>query len=672
MKSNAGSAARRGSLRGLGVLQRFRFSLRYQIACLGIGGVALLGPIYWSGVSTQQHYQAAADASTELLAHVSAMMSGLLRAHQIETDYLLKRRDALIAERDKTLQDVGAELSAVEAGTAGLPDDDPLAAVARLRPSVNVFATRFHNVVAAQRTLGYDEDHGLQGQLRDAVHAVEGILFKADLPRLSVLMLMLRRHEKDYLLRGEQKYIDLLHKRVDEFKAALANSELDAAMKDQVRRLIDIYRDRFDAYTVAADSLREQSEDLTQVYDALSPRVTEIVDRVRQRHAAAQASIVDSRLETTRLMITAIVLVVICAGLLSFWVGERMTTPLRRIADSMNRLASGDLSTMVEPLPRRDEIGTLSRAFGVFQARMVQNQQLVAEQTNVWTRLDQQRREQVAILSNQIERQIGEAVRELAAAAEAMRSNAATVASTVQETRWRTSAVVAASEQATANVNTVAGATEELTASLSEISMQVTNSSSVARRAAADAQLTDITIRTLADAADEIGNVVGLISTIAGQTNLLALNATIEAARAGEAGRGFAIVASEVKALAAQTAQATDDIRRQIEAIQNVTGDAVGAINGIGSTVREMDRIAAAIATVIEQQRVATHEIAANVAQAAQGTAEVSTNIVGVNDDADEAARAAELALEAATSVARRSADLDELTRRFLAELRAA
>ena len=180
-------------------------------------------------------------------------------------------------------------------------------------------------------------------------------------------------------------------------------------------------------------------------------------------------------------------------------------------------------------------------------------------------------------------------------------------------------------------MQTVASAAEELSASISEIARQVAQSSEIADQAVQDANRTDSIVKTLADGAQKIGDVVGLISTIAGQTNLLALNATIEAARAGDAGKGFAVVASEVKSLANQTAKATEDISQQVAQIQVATKEAVTAIEAISQTIGEVSRIATAIAAAVEEQGAATQEIARNVHEAASGTQQVGTNIAGVS-----------------------------------------
>jgi len=211
-----------------------------------------------------------------------------------------------------------------------------------------------------------------------------------------------------------------------------------------------------------------------------------------------------------------------------------------------------------------------------------------------------------------------------------------------------------------------------MSSSIGEISRQVTQASQIAERAVEDAQRTNATVNTLADAAQKIGQVVQLIQDIASQTNLLALNATIEAARAGDAGKGFAVVASEVKSLANQTAKATEDIAGQIGAIQSVTGEAVTAIQGIGGTIGHISEISTAIASAVEEQGAATQEIARNTQQAAKGTEQVSSNIAGVNRAAGETGAAASQVLASAEQLGRQSETLRSEVNRFLDKIRAA
>ena len=218
----------------------------------------------------------------------------------------------------------------------------------------------------------------------------------------------------------------------------------------------------------------------------------------------------------------------------------------------------------------------------------------------------------------------------------------------------------------------VAAAAEELSASIGEISRQVSQSSEITGQAVVDARRTDAIVRALAEGAERIGHVVGLIISIAGQTNLLALNATIEAARAGDAGKGFAVVASEVKSLAQQTAKATEEIGTQVGQIQSATKEAVEAIRVITGTIEEVSSIAVSIAAAVEEQGAATAEIARSVQQTAQSARDVTVNIGDVSQAATNTGTAADQVLDAATDLSRQAERLTSEVDGFITEVRAA
>ena len=363
----------------------------------------------------------------------------------------------------------------------------------------------------------------------------------------------------------------------------------------------------------------------------------------------------------------------ILLGLGLGWLVSRngIVGPIRNIVACLRRLAEGDLQVTVFGVGRRDEIGDIAAAAQVFRDNAVERVRL--EEAQAAERAAKEARAAaVERLIGGFEGGVGEILRTVASAATELDSTAQSMAAIAEETSRQATASAAAAEQTSANVSTVAAASEEMTGSLQEISRQVIRSTDIAGQAVEQAGRTDETVRGLADAASRIGEVVGLIQSIASQTNLLALNATIEAARAGEAGKGFAVVASEVKNLATQTARATEEIAAQISTMQAVTTGAVADIRGIGDTIGEMNEITTTIAAAVEEQSAATSEISRNVAQAASGTAEVSANVLQVTEAASQTGAAATQVLGASGELARQAEALRREVERFLAGIRAA
>jgi methyl-accepting chemotaxis protein len=287
-------------------------------------------------------------------------------------------------------------------------------------------------------------------------------------------------------------------------------------------------------------------------------------------------------------------------------------------------------------------------------------------------RAKQEREAAVRNLAYGFECKISHIVEAVAVAANEIQGLSTSISNKSKASTRQTAAAAEASTRASANVSTVSSATEELTASIGEIAKQVTRSAEIAGKAAEEARRTNSVVEGLASGTQKIGEVVTLIQNIASQTNLLALNATIEAARAGEHGKGFAVVASEVKALANQTAKATEEISAQIQNIQTATGEAVHAIQAIGGTIAEIDRISSQIAAAVDQQGAATREIAGNVQQAADGTKHVSENILSVTRASDEATGATSRLLEAANGLSSQSARLKSEVGGFLGSLKVA
>lgn len=372
----------------------------------------------------------------------------------------------------------------------------------------------------------------------------------------------------------------------------------------------------------------------------------------------------------TAVFTAAIVLVLglLIGGLLGMRTIRTIVRPLRVLSDALFNISLGKMDNRIV-IERDDELGEALGNLQVVQAVVRFNANEVdAVQRKAATR----RKAEMAGLAAEFENAVGGIIDTVSRASNDMESSAGAMSSTATRSQELATAVAAASEEASANVQSVASATEELSSSVNEISRQVQESARIANGAFDQAKATNEHVNDLSKAAATIGDVVELISTIAGQTNLLALNATIEAARAGEAGRGFAVVASEVKALAEQTAKATGEISQQVAAIQGATDKSVVAIKEITATIERLSGISSTIAAAVEEQGAATQEISRNVQQAAQGTQQVSANIVDVQRGSSETGSASSQVLSAAQSLSIESGRLKAEVDRFLSTVRAA
>ncbi|NEU14619.1 HAMP domain-containing protein [Methylobacterium sp. BTF04] len=369
---------------------------------------------------------------------------------------------------------------------------------------------------------------------------------------------------------------------------------------------------------------------------------------------------------------SATLIIALASAAVLWFALRRAMKPLTLLNGTMRQLAQGDLAAVVPGTRRKDEIGVMTASVQVFKDDLIRSRALEAETAQARLVAEEQRKIGMRQMADGFEAAVGGIIGRVSSSATELQATAQTMNATATETASQSTTVAAAAEEAAANVNTVAAAAEELGSSVQEIGRQVAGSAEMAQRAVHEADQTGTLVQELSTAVSRIGDVVGLISDIAGQTNLLALNATIEAARAGEAGRGFAVVAAEVKALAGQTAKATSEISGQIARIQASTGQAVTSIGGITGRIRQISGVATSIAAAVEEQGAATQEIVRNVSQAAIGTGEVTSNIAGVAGAAEETGAAASQVLGAASDLSRQSEHLAAEVGRFLETVRAA
>ncbi|WP_315765006.1 MULTISPECIES: methyl-accepting chemotaxis protein [unclassified Bradyrhizobium] len=650
------------------ILRRLRPSLKTQIAMLGISGVLVVSATCLGGLDHAARIQRVSDDSMRFEAELASLSDGFLESQQLTARFLRTHDEGLIKKHTDRIEKELQALETIEAYAAAAPDGDPVKQIGALRSGINLYATRFQNIVGAQRILGLSESDGLQGKLSTAVRQLEAKLADVDEPRLRVLMLSMRQHEKDFMLRGEEKFGDQLNERESEFETALAATTLGAGAKSDIVALARGYKSAFAGVMVSRQTLADQVEDLEQIYDRTRPAFVKAAAAASARSQAAERKAEDFRQMLT--WVTAITALTL--ALLAVLFGRRVAGLISRMSAAMHELAAGRFDVVLPGLERSDEIGEMARAVETFKRKAEEKARFELE-----ARLQEDRRAaerhkaELATLAAAFEAAAGKVIEQVSSASEQLATSAHSLTDTVHHTQALSTAVATASEEASANVQHVAATTEQMMMSASEIGRRVEESASIAREAVQQAKQTDDHMGQLASAAERIGSVIQLIAAIAQQTNLLALNATIEAARAGETGAGFAVVAQEVKTLAKQTADATAEIREQIAGIQTATKESVGAISGIVGTIGRISEIASTVATAIEEQGCAIRDIARNIQGASERTSQVAGSIGEVTKGASKTGEASAHVLNAATLLSEGNDRLRHELDSFIATVRA-
>lgn len=631
------------------------------------------------------------EAARTDVARMAAEADGALRAAEMVGDLQAVRRAMLryIFDHDEpSLREAATRLDAVAAGLRDLVAAAPperRGAYQKVAAEVEQFKTVHATVrdtvdrFIETRAALYAEGDNVTAAMRRLVQAAQGSFVAPEAARIESEMLTVRLENWRFMATKDPKGPAIFDAGMQRLEAEIAQTDRMDLSAD-TKKAVDAVKAALQPYKKAvAWTAKELLAADDAYYKSVAPQTRSIVDQLETlktgvtTEARRVASDVDTGIGRSAMLdriggVAAVLLGIVFALV----IGNAISRPIMAMVKTMAQLSGGDTTVAIPGAGRIDEIGEMAKAVEVFRDGMIEAARLREQQRDNEAAAAQRRAGDMRKLADEFENAVGEIIETVSSASSQLEASATSMTQTARRSQAVTASVAAASEQASANVQSVAFATEELTSSVNEISRQVQESTRIAGEAVDQANLTNRRIEVLAGAAAKIGDVVELINTIAGQTNLLALNATIEAARAGDAGRGFAVVATEVKALAHQTARATEDISRQIAGMQDATRESVAAIEAIGSTIARVSEIAATIASAVEEQGAATAEIARNIQQAAGGTREVSQNIVEVERGASETGSASTQVLSAATSLSRDSGLLREKVSHFLGTVRAA
>jgi methyl-accepting chemotaxis protein len=628
--------------------------------------------------ATKQELDALVDG-TEMKDGLAAASTAKKRFSELVDELVARKRELLAA--------------GVEARKAVAAFDDAGRAL-----DERLEAMQARNEQQMQRAETRGDELERQGANAGAVNAVLGKLFEEDFPVVRASLLLqgqihaMESQAREYLNDREAEDLANLRQRFDarrdKVEALIADLDANVQSADGRRQLETVKAD-FASWTnrivgdeglfaahmarvEAGRALREKLKGIVAASDDTIARLDKVAaaaDRRSQQADAAAASAVSTATVTILGLLAGAL--ALAAGLI-FVVVRTVTTPIKAITQTMRNLADGDTSVAIPGAARRDEIGDMAGAVQVFKDNALDKERLEAEQKEAEKRAEAEKRQAMQELADRFDQEVGGIVEMVSSAATELQATSQQLSAAVEETEAQTSAAASGANQASGSVQTVASAAEELSAAIQEVNQQVSGAAGKLQSTAQGARGAQEQMDELLKAVGQIDEVVGQISDVAEQTNLLALNATIEAARAGDAGKGFAVVANEVKSLANQTRQMTDNIASQLSAVKQASQSAVDGSRAIVSEVESINETTGSIAASVEQQTATTSEISRSAQEAAKGTDSVSGNLSSVTEAAGHTAQASGSVSQAADDLARQAESLKSAVQSFLQEVRAA
>lgn len=569
----------------------------------------------------------------------------MLQCRRNEKDFLLRLDMKYPEELEKSLTALKGHADTLKkiAGKAG--DKETALRAEEITGYAEAYAVAFRQLVTAWQTRGLDHNSGLQGNFRKAAHDLEDSVDTVRVPNAKALLLQIRRDEKDYLLRGDDKYVKKTHQSIINLLTAYQNADIS-------KELFEAADNKLKGYKTAFDQLVAEDANITKYTAVMRDEVHKIepvVESLRKMAMQAASESMKANEQTTyqaSYIALGIGLSAIVIGILAaFFLIRNIINPVKLVVARIKDVSEGegDLTMRID-VKSGDETGELAMWFNTFVGKIHK----IISDIAVGIETLRSSSTELSAISQQ-----------LSASSEQTSGKSGTVASAAEEMSSNMNTVAAALEETSTNTGMIASSAEQMTDSINEIAQNSERARSITGSAVLKVEGSAERVRELGDAAKEVSKVTETITDISEQTNLLALNATIEAARAGEAGKGFAVVANEIKELARQTAEATDEIKERIKGIQNSVSGTISDIEEVPRVISEVNDIVSTIASAVEEQSVTTREIAENVAQASSGIGEVTENVAQSSNVSGEIAREVAEVNQAAGEIANASSQVN-------------
>jgi methyl-accepting chemotaxis protein len=654
-----------------------RPSVRVRVATLSgvmVLGFAVIGAVFQTGrneveqaLSAQQTYSALAEKANQFRGRADALKvtAGEWTASRLSHhgQAFIDQHKALAAQLDEMSTSTGAGL---------------------IEPEVTALKQRSAALIGQGNALdklyaavGSKPDEGAQGRLLKAESNLEKLVRpltgsgEAITWRLWAAMLGMFNQEARARILLEESILGAFEVEQGRFTRALAQLPGDPKDKAAIESASVSFQESFHAWGELEQQVSGQGEKLMGQFDLLVPVLDQLLAKVRAEAHKTEEQLTASQHRTFTLILWAMGATLLFGLILNFIVGRSISLPLTRLQQAMRRLADGDAASEIPFTGTTDEIGAMARTVLVFRDNARERERLTQEREGM-AAVDAERAQAISGAITAFDASVEQILSEVRQVTGDLAKASGQLEGSANHVTRQAQIAGAASTRTAHNMSAVASAAEELDASLAEVAAQTNASAQASERAVAEARGASGSMSTLSTATSQIGEVANLIRSIAAQTNLLALNATIEAARAGEAGKGFAVVASEVKDLAGQTAKATEEIARQIEAVQAASRETLVALGTVQASVEDLAGVVSTVAGTVGQQTAAVSEIARSVAQvsteAQAGTSAIETTQGVASESLDAARNVADLSVALERQAQRLGAEIGQ----FLQSVRAA